>query len=42
MKGEGEMMIQLSVVEVLMLMNVETILMHVSSIEQANRIEPDP
>lgn len=42
MKGEEEMMIQLSVVEVLMLMNVETILMHVSSIEQANRIEPDP
>lgn len=42
MKGEEEMMIQLSVVEVLMLMNVETILMHISSIEQANRIEPDP
>lgn len=42
MKGEEEMMIQLSVVEVLMLVNVETILMHVSSIEQANRIEPDP
>lgn len=42
MKGEEEMMIQLSVVEVLMPMNVETILMHVSSIEQANRIEPDP
>lgn len=37
MKGEGEMMIRLSVVEVLMLMNVGTILMHVSSIKQANR-----
>ena len=39
MKGEGEMLIQLSVVEVLMPMNVGTISKHASSIEQANEIE---